>query len=368
MIKRPWLVFVIPAIFILVVGAACSAGGNASTAEPAATSESLPTAESATSVPKPALPTKGAAPSGEAPFEMDSTVYEHPSGAFSFNPPVGWAPSEGTSGVVLTSPDEKAMLDFSVTNTGAELDMDSFKTFVQATEDNYFSGRTDYEQVDSQFFDDGRALVKKSFQVNDIPQYVFTLYYLNGPAVYSFDFWSDMDVAESYTQPYTDLLGTINYDSSKAAELPVYNFVYTFTDKDNLFQFDVPLSWTYAYDEGENNYTDTFSSPDGHGVMQNISYDDGTTMTKSDAGRIALAILNELYTDGAGDIKITGDEVQADGSERLDWTSRSGGFSGQSFFETRGTTFLMLSQLVDSGFEDAYGTVFENTLSTYAVP
>jgi hypothetical protein len=130
----------------------------------------------------------------------------------------------------------------------------------------------------------------------------------------------------------------------------------------------VPLAWTYSYDESENVYVDTFTSPDQHGVIQNITYDDGTTFTKSQAGAAALSLLNQSYTNGANDIRITDDTVQSDGSERLTWESRSGGFSGQSFFETRGTTFLMLSYLVDGGYADFYGPVWDNTLSTYAIP
>jgi hypothetical protein len=366
MLKRPWSFFVLFAVFVLVVGAACSASaGDTPTQAPSLpTSEPEPTAE----LPKPALPTQGAAPVGPAPFEIDSNVYEHFSGIFSFNPPAGWSVDEGTSGVVFTSPDEKAMLDFSVTNTGAELDMASFETFVQATEANYFSGRPEYEQVDYQIFDDGRALVKKTFLVNDIPQYVFTLYYLNGPAVYSFDFWSDMDVADSYTQPYMDLLGTINYDSTMAVDLPIYNFVYTFTDQNNQYQFDVPLAWTYSYNEGENVYGSIFTSPDSLSLIENITYDDGTPTSKAQAGDLALQFLNNGYTNGANDIKITDDKVQPDGSERLTWESRDGGFSGISFFETRDTAFLMLTWLVSEGYDEVYGPVFDNTLATYAIP
>jgi hypothetical protein len=373
MIKRPWFVFVILAVFILMVGAACSAGASASTAtpEPAPTSKPLPTAEPkpTSALPKPSLPTQGAAPAN-APFDLDTTVYEHPSGTFSFNPPVGWTPEEGQSGVVFTNPDGTAKIDFSATNTGAELDSAGLETFIKATEENYFGWRTDYQQVDYNFDkSNSNALVAKSFtDDNGTDQKVFTYYLQNGQGVYSFDFWAEGDIASDYKDPYANLLGTINVNGTKAADLPVYNFIYTFTDKNNNFQFEVPLSWTYAYDESKNAYTDTFTSPDGHAVMQNISYDDGTTFTKSDAGATALNILNQTYTSGAGDIKVTGDVVQADGSERLDWTSKKGNFSGESFFETRGTTFLMLSLLFDEGYSDVYGPVFDNTLNTYAVP
>ena len=63
MSKRPWLVFVLFAVFVLMVGAACSASAG-DTRHPRApslpTSEPKPTSE----LPKPALPTKEAAPAG----------------------------------------------------------------------------------------------------------------------------------------------------------------------------------------------------------------------------------------------------------------------------------------------------------------
>jgi hypothetical protein len=373
MSKHPWSVFVIFAVFILVVGTACSSGAPASTStpEPLPTAKPLPTAEpKPTSEPTQTLPTQTSAPTAAPPFELDSAVYTHPSGTFSFNPPVGWTPKEGLSGVVFTSPDGKATLDFSVTNTGTELDIASFENFVKATEANYFSWRPDYTELGYKLDDaNASAMASKSFTIDGVSQAVFTLYLLNGQGAYSFDFWSEESVANEYSDPYSNLMSTINVNSTKAADLPAYNFVTTFTDQNNLFQFDVPLAWTYAYNEDKNIYFDTFTSPDGHGAMQNLTYDDGTTISKSLAGKIALALLNQSYTGGAGDIKITGDVIQKDGSERLDWTSKKGGYSGQSFFEARGkTTFLMLSQVVDEGYFDLYQPVFQNTLSSYVIP
>jgi hypothetical protein len=371
MSKRPWFFFVLIAGFIILVGLACSAGADtAPTLEPTdepvvlPTSEPEPTAE----LPKPALPTQGAAPAGPAPFEIDSNVYEHPSGIFSFNPPVGWSMDESDSDLLMVAPDNTGSLYLSATNTGVELDMESLDNFIQAREANFFSGRDEYTQQDYQIYEDATAVTKKTFLFDNIPQYVFTIYLARGPAVFAFDFWADEDLAEAYNQPFLDVANTIIYDGNMAANLPLYNYVYTYSDPNGLFEFEVPSSWTYAYDEGENVYTDTFTSPDNHAVIQNITYDDGTEISKSVAGQFALNLLNMVYTDGANDIKITGDKVQPDGSERLTWESRSGGFSGISFFETRGTTFLMLSWLADSGFEEVYGPVFDGTLASYTVP
>jgi len=373
MSKRPWLVFVGLALFILIIGLACSVGGTSSTVESVATDapKSLPTAESKpTSEPKQTLPTQSSAPAGAAaPFEMDTAVYTHPSGAFSFNPPVGWTSEEGTSGVVFTSPDGVGKLDFSVTNTGEKLDSTALEAFVKATEANYFGTFTNYTEDKYSFDPDtNSALVAKSLTSDSGDQKVFTFYLQDGQGVYSFDFWASADVASDYKDAYANLLGTITTDGKVAADLPIYSFITTFTDKNNLFQFEVPLAWTYSYDEATNIYSDSFTSPDGHSIINNITYDDGTATSKSQAGALALTILNQVFSNGANDIKINSDKVQADGSERLTWTSRSGGYSGQTFFETRGTTFLMLNWLVDKGYEEMFGPVFDNTLSTYSIP
>lgn len=371
MSKRPWSVFVLFAVFVLVVGAACSAGGDTPPiAEPTEESGALPTSEPepTAELPKPALPTQGAAPAGPAPFEIDSNVYEHSSGIFSLNPPVGWSMEETESDLLMVSPDNTGSIYLSSTNTGVELDLDSLDRFIQAREASFFSGRDGYAQQDYQIYEDATAVTKKTFLFDNIPQYVFTIYLARGPAVFAFDFWADEELAEAYNQPYLDVANTINYDGNKAAELPIYNYIYTHTDPNGLFQFEVPSAWTYSYDEGENFYVDTFVSPDLHSKIENITYDDGTETSKSVAGQFALNLLNQAYTSGANDIKITGDKVQADGSERLTWESRNGGFSGISFFETRGTTFLMLSWLVDGGYEEAYGPVFDGTLASYAIP
>jgi hypothetical protein len=118
-------------------------------------------------------------------------------------------------------------------------------------------------------------------------------------------------------------------------------------------------------DEGPNVVVDTFYAPDRHAVIQNMSYDDGTLVTKAMAGAFALELLKTYY---ATDIRITDDVVQPDGSERLTWHSRSGDYSGVSFFETRGTTFLLFTTLYDNPFEDIYLDVLNYTISTYDIP
>jgi hypothetical protein len=132
-----------------------------------------------------------------------------------------------------------------------------------------------------------------------------------------------------------------------------------------LYQIELPVSWGYTQSESDDNTTfiDTHTAPDGHALISNISYDDGRTVSKADAGQFALELLRNFYTKGVNDIKITHDQVQSDGSERLDWYSKSGNYYGSSFFETRGTTFMLFTTIYDEGF-DFYEGPLQNTISS----
>ena len=70
-----------------------------------------------------------------------------------------------------------------------------------------------------------------------------------------------------------------------------------------------------------------------------------------------------------GDIRVIGDQLQPDGSERLEWTSKSGGYSGYSYFEVRNkTTFLMITiEWVDSE-KDNYIDTLNQIIESYSIP
>ena len=120
----------------------------------------------------------------------------------------------------------------------------------------------------------------------------------------------------------------------------------TFTDKNNYYAIDVPGDWKHETSSGDHYYIDTFTSPDSAAVVENIAYDDGKPFNGSTNGKFALQILNKNYskTGKEGDIHVTDDSIQKDGSERLTWTSSAGAYSGVSYFEIRNnTTFLMFT-------------------------
>jgi hypothetical protein len=148
----------------------------------------------------------------------------------------------------------------------------------------------------------------------------------------------------------------------------------TFTDENDYLELDVPGDWAYGQDKDEENdfwYWDYFVSPDEHAVVESVVFDDGTAWTGSSSGKQALYMLHQFYsnTGEEGDIRISDDSIQKDGSERLTWESKSGDYSGISFFEVRNrTAFLMFTVKWDNDFEDQYLDTLNSVIDSYRIP
>jgi len=380
---------------LLAVTIACGAGtgGDEPTSQPEVQPTEAPPTEAASSIdptaPPPTeapeeLPTEAPAtepppteapptetPPTEAPpqaaFELAAAPFTHPQGIFELYPPEGWTAESEDGGATFNAPDDSGFINVEVTNTGLVLDGDSFERFVDARDLNIFGGFESY-QVTSRKVDRDLAVarVTKRLLFDSIPQTVMTLYDQRDQTVFALDFWAEENVATSYLERYEEIIDTASVDAAVATSLvEPYFWIYTFYGPDDMFSIEVPIPWRYEVAEGDVAIVDTFYSPDEHGIVQNIAYDDGDEVSRSEAGAFALELLKDYY---AEDIRISDDQVQADGSERLTWTSPSGDFSGISFLETRGTTFLLFSVLWDNPFEDAYYDALDYTISTYEVP
>jgi hypothetical protein len=150
----------------------------------------------------------------------------------------------------------------------------------------------------------------------------------------------------------------------------------TFTDQNDYYQIEVPSDWKYSQtvdDQDDNYYIDTFTSPDENALIENIVYDDGTAFTGSQKAKFALYLLNTFYSDTGkeGDIRVSDDSIQKDGSERLIWRSTGGKYSGTSFLETRGsarTTFLFFTTEYSNDFEDTYLELLNDVIASYTIP
>lgn len=163
-------------------------------------------------------------------------------------------------------------------------------------------------------------------------------------------------------------------EPSNQGQTTTDNGLVTFVDENNLAAFDLPGDWFYEHSTGDNYYVDRFTSPDEvSGFIENIVYNDGTPFVKSQKGKFALDLINTFYsaTGQVGDIRITSDQIQNDGSERLEWVSKSGGYSGVSFLETRGednATFLLFTAWwLDTADQETLDTI-NNAISSYHIP
>ena len=148
----------------------------------------------------------------------------------------------------------------------------------------------------------------------------------------------------------------------------------TFTDENDYLELDVPGDWAYGQDRDEENdywYWDYFSSPDEHAGVESVVFDDGTAWTGGQSGKQALYMLHQFYSDTGeeGDIRVSDDSIQKDGSERLVWESKAGDYSGISFFEVRNkTAFLMFTVWWDNEFEDQYLDTLNSVIDSYRIP
>jgi len=145
----------------------------------------------------------------------------------------------------------------------------------------------------------------------------------------------------------------------------------TFTDQNNYYQIDVPSEWVHTQTTNDYGYIDTFTSPDKGALVENIVHDEGISFQGGINGKYALQLLNQGYsnTGKEGDIKVTNDSIQKDGSERLTWSSKGGKYSGVSFFEVRKkTTFLMFTVLWDDQAQSTYVDVLDKVISSYRIP
>lgn len=145
----------------------------------------------------------------------------------------------------------------------------------------------------------------------------------------------------------------------------------TFTDQNDFYAIDLPGDWDYKQKNGDHYYIDQFKSPDGNALIENIAYDDGKPFTGSQNGKFALYLLNTFYssTGKEGDIHVSDDSIQKDGSERLAWSSSGGGYSGLSYFEVRNrTTFLMFTVEYANDYENTYIDILNNVVASYRTP
>jgi len=352
------------AVIVALALAALACGGEV---EPTATPLPRPTQRPVATATKNA-PDPTARPSATVESSLlDLEPYTHPSGAFSLDLPSGWQQEEFDSRVLVTSPDAVVVIDITLYNAGQPLDADSLANFIHAVEDNWFATFPNYEAGDLEPQSDGSIGVAKTLELRSgTPQTVLSYYWQDANVIYETDFWVDSDAYADYLDGLLEVVNSMTTDPVQGAKQDVYSIIYTFTGPNDYFEFAVPFGWTYATDTPENMVVDTFTAPDRQSFIENITYDDGQPV--DDISAFAKQLLTDYYN--LDDVEITSEEEQPDGSIRLDWTSASSGFVGETFVERRepATAVLVLTWVVTEAAHDLYLPVWDYLLKTYAIP
>jgi hypothetical protein len=281
--------------------------------------------------------------------------------------PSGWTTDEKDQSVFVSSPDKRVSIEILFDNVGVKFDAATMDTYIKAVEANFFATFDSYTANKNEPQNDGSILVYKTLKLSDgTPQTVFSYYWQDGTVVYQQNFWVDTPLYDTYIKPLLAVANSMITDPTAGANSTTYGITYQFTDPAKLFQFNVPYAWTQVTSSGNHSTVVTFTSPDSSSYVENITYDDGTTVSKSDAGAFARNLLLQYYK--LTDLKISNDQVQNDGSELLVWNSAAGGLDGESFFETRGTTFLLLTWVVNTADYDLFRPAWTTLVKSYTVP
>ena len=325
----------------------------------------LPPPTAAPTQPPTQAPSQRPAPTSQAPapIRLSDTLYSHPQGLFEFHVPQGWELSnEGDAFVTFAPKDPNAVSSIivSAVNTGLPLNAQGFHNLVQAYEQLYEGGEQLKSDIKGQI-----ATVAKITECGDEQCYTESQYYLDGTAVIILEVSVPANRKPMAKRLFDALIDDLTYDSNAIANQPIYNDVWNFTAPNNLFTMDLPLAWYYTSDSSDTAYVDRVDSPDGNAYIESLIYDDGTQYSKSEAGKITLELLREYY---ASDLRVTDDQVQPDGSERLTWHSASQKITGVTFFETRDTALLFLTMVATDKTFDLYNQMFDRLLSTYTIP
>ncbi|MBN1310005.1 MAG: hypothetical protein JXB30_01210 [Anaerolineae bacterium] len=349
-----WLVLSLMLV-LLIMACTCSGASEATqVVSPVATEEKLEVTQEE--------------PSSVA-FVLSDEIFIHSSGAFAVYLPDGWVTEERDDGIAANDPDDTAALDISFTNIGVSVDDETLGIYIDAIEANWFASFENYNAYDPEIQGDGSILMPKDVSSGGKTWTILSYYWQEGTVVYQQDFWVLEDLYDDYLDSLLAIANSMETDAAAGEDASLYAFRYSFTGPDGLFSFDVPYGLTYVREESDEDgmrvIIDSWTSPDGQMTVESLLYDEGEEVSRSLAGAIALELLRQFY---ASDLKVIDDLVQPDGSERLMWNSAEGNYSGTTFFETRGTSFLFLTWFADDDHYDLYEPIWLDLVESYDIP
>ena len=342
-IKTICTFFVIGLILAACGGAAQPAVPTATIAVKAPTTPPQPTA-----IPTPALPTM--------------VEYKHPSNSFSISVPADWTSSENSGYVMLSSPDQTALVELFAENTVNALDADAFTIAINAFEFNIFSPNKNYKETKRDVqTDKGYAIIAKTLDVNTIPFQASTIYEQIGKVLYVESYYTAVSAVSESGPIFTAMDNSFKSNPAYAEDLsPFTSAPFTYTDPGNLYRLLIPSLWTFA-DPQKDGSVITYTSPDNAAVIMLVKIDLGKTVTRALADSSALDFLKAM----SGDTRVSKTEALKSGSIKMTWASKTSNVQGTSIYKWSGTTWFFLTWLLNSSLEKTYSLSLDQSLISY---
>jgi hypothetical protein len=308
------------------------------------------------------------------PYEQTSEIYTHKSNAFSLPLLKNWEVEENETGVVFRYPGDDISVKITAYNIGTDYTLNNLATFALALDTLNYGSKDNYQGLNYTPTEATRSIkTDKRYSIDNNYYYVVSDYHQEGKAVFAVELFAHSYNWQIFSDKFDSFVSTVQYQGKMAENLPIQEIkleTITYKAPEDVFTIEIPSAWTHTFDDSYPHTTiDSFVSTDQLASAQVISYIDTFTWNQVYAGKTALQLLNNLYTKGAGDIKILADTPQPDGKrERLDWVSTKGGYSGITYFEAHGKQLILLTMIYANNYEYFYKPVMEQMLETYSTP
>lgn len=331
-----------------------------------------PTEEPGTT-PTPTIELQTAVPLQVSPQPLVSTatptpkpatrLYEHPDGIFAVTIPETWSINSEGNFTSMVDSSSRVRIDIQFINTGYELEPDSLTQMVDSRETNKFGEFDNYlETTRDADAEEGSYYVEKRLTDGGEPKYILSRYQQIGPNVLVLDLYSDHDYYVANETDLTDIISSLSIAGGDGISEGVHGTNLLTTFSNGAYSMEVPGYWEYQNTIAEHSVVDTFTSPDGHAVIQMIVYDDGQFISGSVAGAFVRNLIRNYY---AKDIVVTSYRYLPDGREELIWNSSGSNYEGITYFDAHNTELIIYTVMSDVDIRETYSELLDNALNSF---
>jgi len=299
-----------------------------------------------------------------------SDAFVYPGGAFQLTVPEGWDLDISEYGsVFISEPGGEGAIYITVTNTGYPLGSEAFKQFLNAREENFFTGFSGYEEIHREIDEENTVgLVEKKVLFNEIPDTVGTYYFAQGQAVFVIDLWMETANELTYKEMYQPIIDSFQMEPEAAKDFLIYNFIFEFRDSTDQFSFEVPISWLYETLTVDGSVIDNFFAPDNLAYLQHhIFYSDVEAGQDAIFEKIYQA--NQTIFDGEFNRNLIEIERTLDnGGTYIKWNTADENWQFESVYFFENGKVFALSGLIQKDYLDVYQTTIDYGFDWYSVP